>query len=111
MSTETTYPDNPGMLLSTTTSPWPGSLFKMEGIGASIKVGLDQKTVRRFKQRFGKTLIFTDRKGLSAVEITQPLNLLHEILRLKQVSLPSAEGGSTNIHPGDNSFSQKKLNT
>jgi len=60
----------------------PAYLFKTEGTGAHLKVGLDQKSVRNYTQRFGKTLIFTDRADLSAQEVAQAYTDRNEVERL-----------------------------
>jgi transposase len=60
----------------------PAYLFKTEGTGAHLKVGLDRKAVRNYTQRFGKTLIFTDRADLSAQEVAQAYTDRNEVERL-----------------------------
>ena len=60
----------------------PAYLFKTEGTGVHLKVGLDQKAVRNYTQRFGKTLIFTDRTDLSAQEVAQAYTDRNEVERL-----------------------------
>jgi len=60
----------------------PAYLFKTEGTGARLKVGLDQKAVRAYTKRFGKTLVFTDRTDLTAVEVVQAYTDRNEIERL-----------------------------
>ncbi|MGA2225701.1 MAG: IS1634 family transposase [Syntrophobacteraceae bacterium] len=49
----------------------PGYLFKSEGSGAHLKVGLDQTAVTQYRKRFGKTLVFTDRKDLTTLDVAQ----------------------------------------
>jgi transposase len=60
----------------------PGNLFKTEGTGANLKVGLDQKAVRTYEKRFGKTLIFTDRTDLTALDVAQAYTDRNEIEQL-----------------------------
>ncbi|MEW6351040.1 MAG: IS1634 family transposase [Thermodesulfobacteriota bacterium] len=60
----------------------PGYLFRTVGNGAHLKVGLDQKAVTKYKKRFGKTLIFTDRRDLTALEVAQAYTDRNEIERL-----------------------------
>ena len=60
----------------------PAYLFKTEGTGANLKVGLDQKAVRTYKKRFGKTLIFTDRTDLTALEVAQAYTDRNEVEQL-----------------------------
>jgi transposase len=60
----------------------PAYLFKPQGSGANLKVGLDQKAVTTYKKRFGKTLIFTDRTDLSALEVAQAYTDRNEVERL-----------------------------
>ena len=60
----------------------PGYLFKTEGKGAGLKVGLDQKALTRYRKRFGKTLIFTDRTDLTSLEVAQAYTDRNEIERL-----------------------------
>jgi transposase len=60
----------------------PAYLFQTEGEGAKLKVGLDQKAVRTYKQRFGKTLVFTDRTDLSAVQVAQAYTDRNEVEQL-----------------------------
>lgn len=60
----------------------PAYLFKIEGEGAGIKVGLDRKAVRAYRQRFGKNLIFTDRHDVTAVEVAQAYTDRNDVERL-----------------------------
>lgn len=60
----------------------PAYLFKTEGTGECVKVGLDQKAVHVYTKRFGKTLIFTDRNDLSAQEVAQAYTDRNEVERL-----------------------------
>lgn len=60
----------------------PAYLFKPEGTGANLKVGLNQKALSTYKKRFGKTLIFTDRTDLTALEVAQAYNDRNEVERL-----------------------------
>ena len=60
----------------------PAYLFKTEGAGASLKVGLDQKAVTKYKKRFGKTLIFTDRTDMTTLEVAQAYTDRNEIEHL-----------------------------
>jgi len=60
----------------------PAYLFKTEGIGAGLKVGLDQKAVKSYTNRFGKTLVFTDRTDLTALEVAQAYTDRNEVERL-----------------------------
>jgi transposase len=60
----------------------PAYLFKAEGTGANVNVGLDQKAVRTYEKRFGKTLIFTDRTDLTALEIAQAYTDRNEVEQL-----------------------------
>ncbi len=60
----------------------PGYLFKTEGSGAHLKVGLDQKAVTHYRKRFGKTLIFTDREDLTTLDVAQAYTDRGEIERL-----------------------------
>ena len=60
----------------------PAYLFKTEGTGAHLKVGLDQKAVRKYTHRFGKTLVFTDRADLSAQEVAQAYTDRNEVEQL-----------------------------
>jgi len=47
----------------------PAYLFKAQESGANLKVGLDSKAVTTCKKRFGKSLVFTDRTDLSALQV------------------------------------------
>jgi transposase len=60
----------------------PAYLFKPQGSGANLKVGLDPKAVTTYKKRFGKTLIFTDRTDLTALEVAQAYTDRNEVERL-----------------------------
>ena len=60
----------------------PAYLFSTEGHGAGIRVGLDQKAVRAYRQRFGKNLIFTDRFDMTAVEVAQAYTDRNDVERL-----------------------------
>jgi len=60
----------------------PAYLFKTQGAGANLKVGLDQKAVRIYTKRFGKTLVFTDRDDLTAVQVAQAYTDRNEIEQL-----------------------------
>ena len=60
----------------------PAYLFKTEGIGAGLKVGLDQKAVKSYTNRFGKTLVFTDRTDLTALEVAHAYTDRNEVERL-----------------------------
>jgi len=60
----------------------PAYLFKTEGTGANLKVGLDQKAVRTYEKRFGKTLVFTDRTDLTALEVVQAYTDRNEVEQL-----------------------------
>lgn len=60
----------------------PAYLFKAEGAGADLKVGLDQQSVRAYEKRFGKTLIFTDRADLTAAQVAQAYTDRNEVERL-----------------------------
>jgi transposase len=60
----------------------PAYLFKAQGSGVNLKVGLDQKAVTTYKKRFGKTLIFTDRTDLSAIDVVQAYTDRNEVERL-----------------------------
>lgn len=60
----------------------PAYLFKTQGTGASLKVGLDHKAVRTYTQRFGKTLVFTDRNDLSTVQVAQAYTDRNEVEQL-----------------------------
>jgi transposase len=60
----------------------PAYLFKTEGSGANLKVGLDQKAASNYKKRFGKTLIFTDRTDLTALEVAQAYTDRNEVEQL-----------------------------
>jgi len=59
----------------------PAYLFKTEGTDAKLKVGLDQKAVTAYKKRFGKTLVFTDRMDMTALEVAQAYTDRNEIER------------------------------
>lgn len=67
----------------------PAYLFKTEGTGANLKVGLDQKAVTAYKKRFGKTLIFTDRTDMTALEVAQAYTDRNEFERLWRDERPS----------------------
>jgi len=60
----------------------PAYLFQPQGSGANLKVGLDQKAVRVYKKRFGKTLIFTDRNDLTAEQVVQTYRDRNEVEQL-----------------------------
>jgi transposase len=60
----------------------PAYLFQPQGVGATLKVGLDQKAVRTYKKRFGKTLIFTDRSDLTAAQVVQAYRERNEVEQL-----------------------------
>jgi len=60
----------------------PVYLFKTEGTGANLKVGLDQKAVKRYTNRFGKILVFTDRTDLTALEVAQAYTDRNEVEQL-----------------------------
>jgi transposase len=60
----------------------PAYLFKTEGLGAALKVGLDQKAVKSYTNRFGKTLVFTDRTDLTALQAAQAYTDRNEVERL-----------------------------
>jgi transposase len=60
----------------------PAYLFKTEGTGKGLKVGLDQKAVRVYTKRFGKILIFTDRNDLSAQDVAQAYTDRNEVEQL-----------------------------
>jgi transposase len=60
----------------------PGYLFTAEGAGSNLKVGLDRKAVKSYTKRFGKTLVFTDRNDLSAVEVVQAYTDRNEVEKL-----------------------------
>ncbi len=60
----------------------PAYLFKAQGSGANLKVGLDQKAVTTYKKRFGKSPVFTDRTDLSAVEVVQAYTDRNEVEQL-----------------------------
>jgi transposase len=60
----------------------PAYLFKTEGTGANLKVGLDQKAVKRYTNRFGKILVFTDRTDLTALEVAQAYTDRNEVEQL-----------------------------
>ena len=60
----------------------PAYLFKTQGAGASLKVGLDQKAVRTYTKRFGKTLVFTDRTDLNATQVAQAYTDRNEVEQL-----------------------------
>jgi transposase len=60
----------------------PAYLFQVQGSGANLKVGLDQKAVRAYKKRFGKTLIFTDRNDLTAEQVVQAYRDRNEVEQL-----------------------------
>jgi transposase len=60
----------------------PAHLFKTAGTGAALKVGLDQKAVRIYEKRFGKTLVFTDRTDLTALDVAQAYTDRNEIERI-----------------------------
>jgi hypothetical protein len=47
------------------------SLFTLQGEGADVKVGLDQRAVRTYRKRFGKNLIFTHRHDLPVTKMVQ----------------------------------------
>lgn len=57
----------------------PAYLFAIEGTGSHLKVGIDQKTVRTYAKRFGKTLIFTDRTDLTTAEVVQAYRDRNEV--------------------------------
>jgi transposase len=75
-----------------TASPqFPANLFKTEGTGSGTKVGLDQKAVRAYKKRFGKTLVFTDRNDLTVLEVAQAYTDRNEVERLfREMNDPAA---------------------
>jgi transposase len=58
----------------------PAYLFKTEG--DKLKVGLDQQAVGAYKKRFGKTLIFTDRTDLTALQVAQSYTDRNEVEQL-----------------------------
>lgn len=60
----------------------PAYLFATEGTGSNLKVGLDQKAVRTYSKRFGKTLIFTDRTDLTTAEVVQAYRDRNEVEQL-----------------------------
>jgi len=60
----------------------PAYLFKTEGVGANLKVGLDQKAVKKYMNRFGKILVFTDRTDLTALEVAQAYTDRNEVEQL-----------------------------
>jgi transposase len=60
----------------------PAYLFKTEGVGAGLKVGLDQKAVKSYTNRFGKTLVFTDRTDLTPLQAAQAYTDRNEVERL-----------------------------
>ena len=60
----------------------PAYLFKTQGTGTSLKVGLDQKAVSTYIKRFGKTFIFTDRDDLTAAQVAQAYTDRNEIEQL-----------------------------
>jgi transposase len=49
----------------------PSVLFRITGSGGEVKVNLALKSVRAYEQRFGKTIHFTDREDLSALEVVE----------------------------------------
>jgi len=60
----------------------PAYLFKTEGVGDKLKVGLDRKAVRTYQKRFGKTLIFTDRTDLTTAQVAQAYTDRNEVEQL-----------------------------
>jgi transposase len=60
----------------------PAYLFAAEGTGSQLKAGLDQKAVRTYSKRFGKTLIFTDRTDLTTAEVVQAYRDRNEVEQL-----------------------------
>ncbi len=60
----------------------PAYLFKTEGVGANLKVGLDQRAVKKYMNRFGKILVFTDRTDLTALEVAQAYTDRNEVEQL-----------------------------
>lgn len=57
----------------------PAYLFTTEGTGAGVKVGLDRNALNRYTKRFGKTLVFTDRTDLTAVQVAQSYTDRNEV--------------------------------
>jgi len=57
----------------------PAYLFTSTGHGTQTKVGLDAKAVRTYKNRFGKTIIFTDRQDLTPQEVVQAYRDRNEV--------------------------------
>ena len=60
----------------------PAYLFKTQGRGAALTVGIDRKALKKYTNRFGKILVFTDRTDLSAQEVAQAYTDRNEIERL-----------------------------
>ena len=60
----------------------PAYLFTTEGTGPNLKVGLDQKAVRTYSKRFGKTLIFTDRTDLTTAQVVLAYRDRNEVEQL-----------------------------
>ncbi|MFC1836377.1 hypothetical protein ACFL2Q_16920, partial [Thermodesulfobacteriota bacterium] len=60
----------------------PAYLFAVQGEGADLAVGLDQPAVRAYRKRFGKNLIFTDRKDLLVTEVVQAYRDRNEVERV-----------------------------
>jgi transposase len=69
----------------------PAYLFRTQGEGAKLQVGLDHKALKNYTNRFGKILIFTDRTDLTAQEVAQAYTDRNEVERLfKEMNDPAA---------------------
>jgi len=64
------------------TPVFPASLFEIQGVGANVKVGLDQRGVRAYRKRFGKNVIFTDRHDLRVIDVVQAYRDRDEVERV-----------------------------
>jgi transposase len=60
----------------------PAYLFTTEGEGSRLKVGIDRKALLTYRQRFGKTLIFTDRTDMTALGVAQAYTDRNEVEKL-----------------------------
>jgi len=74
--------DPEAKIRETVTPVFPASLFEVQGEGANVKVGLDQRAVRVYRKRFGKNLIFTDRHDLSVIDVVQAYRDRDEVERV-----------------------------
>jgi transposase len=60
----------------------PSGLFSITESEADVRVNLNQKAVKTYEQRFGKTIYFTDREDLSAIEVIESYRDRNEVEEL-----------------------------